>query len=221
MFPVTVAVAGLGAGLVVLALLGGVSWRRTGPIRRGELDRGLRGRGGHDVGGSRVPTSIVTWVPAVVGSCWVGGALAGTITTFARGGSPPIDAVLVRAIGLGVAASGVVARVARVQLTPAGLVVEHTGRAPFVASWDRMAALSPPRWFMGAWTLYATPPAGPDRGVEPIRCRLMPSDLWGHETVLVSVVREAGLRRLGRTWVRLEDAHAGAPRAGGRSVDAI
>jgi hypothetical protein len=193
---VGVAVASLALGLAALGLLGAVSWRRTAPARGGGVPEAEGLSGASALPGAPRRTSPVTFVPAAIGTAWVAGALAGAVPDLLRGRSPPTGTLAIGGIGLGVAVSGVAARVTELHVEPGRFLVRHRLRPAFVTSWDRVARLVPPRWFLGGWAVWLEP------GASPAVCRLMPSDLWGHETILSMVIGRAGLSRRGRGWAR-------------------
>ena len=100
--------------------------------------------------------------------------------------------ILLAGGGLLVAASGLTARVVSVEVAPAGLAIRYSLRRPFELPWRDLRVVRPPRWPLGGWRL---------TGHEGGRT-LMPSDLLGHEWVLVTVVDRAGLRFGEGAWTR-------------------
>jgi hypothetical protein len=100
--------------------------------------------------------------------------------------------ILLAGGGLLVAVSGLTARVVSVELAPAGLAIRYSRRRTFELPWRDLRMVRPPRWPLGGWRL-----TGHVGGRT-----LMPSDLLGHEWVLVSVVDRAGLRFREGAWTR-------------------
>ena len=89
-----------------------------------------------------------------------------------------------------VAAAGFAGRVTRLRLDHTGLIVHYAWRPSFELRWHDVAAVVPPRWPLGGWTM--TNQIG--------RRVLMPSDLWGQEAILEVFVARAGLRFAERAW---------------------
>ena len=177
------------AGVAILAVVGAVSWGRTLPVRhpRGPsvaaLESSMDGR-----------TSSLTFVPGLAGLLLGASALLGASSEIIRGRSPPLGWVFVGVAGLLVAVLGLGARVASLHIDDQGLRVEYGRLRPFSLRWEECVRLAPPRWPMGAWRVSGRV------GHRDAACRLMPTDLLGHEFVLGVVAARAGLAFDGRAW---------------------
>lgn len=190
---------GLAGGLGWMGALGVASWKRTGSVRRGHFPEGR-----FPDQPAVVRTSWLTFLPASTGGALVaaaGGSVAGDL---ANGRAPPQGVLALGVIGIAVAVAGIATRVIELEIDEEALVVRYRLRTDFVARWDRVSALSPPRLFLGGWSVKVRP-AGPD-GPNAVRV-LMPSDLWGHEWILEAVAERSGLTYHRGRWVR-ERNHA-------------
>jgi hypothetical protein len=161
-------------GLVVVGIS---SWRRTAPLR---------------LGGPQPPPRAMRTLSSP--STRLAGATGGAAFLWGllvvRSGRP-LGAVA-GLWGAVVAVSGVRSRVTGLSVDRDGFVVRYASRGPFSMAWNDWVTLRPPRWPLGGWVLVGR--AG--------RRTLMPSDLWGQEQSLGSIVGFAGLRFDGRAWVR-------------------
>jgi hypothetical protein len=102
-----------------------------------------------------------------------------------------MQAVILAATGAFIALAGWVARVTGLRADDDGLIILFARRPPFGVSWSEVRELKPPTSPVGGWRLTDA------RGV---RSTLMPSDLFGHEELLETIVVRAGLQFDGRIW---------------------
>jgi hypothetical protein len=177
--------------LVVAALLAVdfVSWLRTRPLRRGAITQACDPPGNTSLVSSRTTLLATLAGMAAMAS---GGVVATASGGVAEGGPSFIGIPLV-AVGLFIAVAGSVARVTGFRARDDGLVVVFARRPPFRAPWAEVLSLKPPASPLGGWRVADA------RGA---RSTLMPSDLFGHEDLLVLIVRRAGLRFDGRLWIQ-------------------
>jgi hypothetical protein len=166
--------------VAVLLAVGVVSWFRTGPLRRGAIPQ------------ARDPpetssTSLATYLASMAG---VAAAAWGAVVSV--GGGQRTAGIPLVVAGLFIAVAGSAARVAGFGASALGLEVRFARGPRFGASWTELESLGPPRTPLGGWRLTT---------VHGVRSTLMPSDLLGHEDVLVLIVHRAGLRFDGRRWV--------------------
>ena len=165
------------AGVVLVDLL---SWRRTRPVRGGSFlarHDPLTGAS-HEEG-----TSRLTLLPGATGVA----AVAWGISALDR--TPALGALLAAGGSL-VASSGLLARVTAIREDRSGLTIRFAARRPFVLPWAECRRLVPPRTPVGGWRV----------GGRSGSRTLMPSDLWGKERLLASIVAGAALRFDGRRW---------------------
>jgi len=186
------AILGLAAVIIpvlLLTVVGAISWAKTASLRH---PRGLT----VNVHEPPVdaPTSPFTFVPGGAGLFMVASALLGASSEIIRGRGPPAGWDFVGVMGVLVAVLGLGARVASLHIDEHGLRVEFGHLRPFSLRWEECWLLAPPRWPMGAWRVAGR--VGP----REIACRLMPTDLLGHEFVLGVVAARAGLEFDGRAW---------------------
>ena len=139
-------------------------------------------------------TSLLTFVPGLAGLLLGASALLGASSEIIRGRSPPTGWVFVGVAGVLVAVLGFGARVARLHIDDQGIRVEYGWSRPFSLRWEECLRLAPPRWPMGAWRVSGRV------GDHDVACRLMPTDLLGHEFVLGVVAARAGLVFDGGGW---------------------
>jgi len=141
-----------------------------------------------------VRTSPFALVPGFAGVLLALSALIGASPHFVGGRGPPAGWVALAAAGAVVAALGFGGRVVHIRADDQGLRVEYRLRRPFELPWEDCTLLAPPQWPMGAWRVAGRV------GHRGVACRLMPTDLLGHEFVLGLVVARAGLVFDGRAW---------------------
>jgi hypothetical protein len=103
--------------------------------------------------------------------------------------------VVVACVGLLVTALGLATRVTSLETSADGVRIRYALRHPFSALWGDVRGLHPPSSIVGAWALSAI------RGGCRRTCRLMASDLLGHEEFLDRVVAGASLRFERGRWV--------------------
>jgi len=139
-------------------------------------------------------TSLLTFVPGLAGLLLGASALLGASSEIIRGRDPPPGWVFVGVAGVLVAVLGLGARVASIQIDEYRLRVEYGWSRPFSLRWEECLRLAPPRWPMGAWRVSGRV------GDHDVACRLMPTDLLGHEFVLGVVAARAGLVFDGGGW---------------------
>ena len=164
--------------MAALAAVGGVSWRRTTPLRRGHDPPDAWGR-------PRVErSSIATWLAAAAGIAVIGASALSP-------GWPQGLRLCAGAWGAFVLTAGVLGRVTAVAAGRSTLTVRRARGADAVITWDRIRQVVPPRTPFGAWRIAAT-----GRAIS-----LMPSDLLGREWTLAEAVRRGALRFDGRAWV--------------------
>ena len=180
-----VAELGLGALFAALCLgltlVGGIAWHRTRDLRHGRGCRAERAAG-------LTSTSPVTLVPALAG---VVAVAACSVIAAARRASPLVLALA--SGGAFVALSGLAGRVTELELSRGGLSIRYAGRKAFAATWREVLALRSPRTPLAGWRIETA------RG----RRTLMPSDIFGNEALLRSLVAWAELEFEGRgNWRR-------------------
>jgi hypothetical protein len=180
-------------GVAAVASVGLVSWRRTTPLRRARDPPH-----GPVVLVGTVRTSLLTLLPGGAGLAALGWSTAGD-------GLAPPTRLLLGVGGALVAVSGFLARVVSIDVAPDGLIIRYSCRPPSEFLWRDCHRLQAPRWPLGGWRLH-----GPGFGRT-----LMPSDLWGHEWVLVAAVVGARLEfRAPAGWSKRE-------RGGDRQPDSV
>ena len=155
-----------------------VSWRRTAPLRRGEVAP-------PDAGVGTRRASASTWLAAAAAA-----AAAAAIVV------APVEWTLVRVAALLstclIAFGGVAERVVAVEWSDFGLIVHRAAVRDQRAPWAGVRELRPPRFPLGRWQIR----------LEDSAISLMPSDLLGGEGMLTETVRRSGLTfRRGR-WKR-------------------
>ncbi len=139
-------------------------------------------------------TSPLTLLPGVAGVLMVASAPVGMISEITRGRGPPAGWVALGVAGALVAVLGFGARVVRIQVDGHGLRVEYGVMRTLDLFWEDCSRLASPRWPIGAWRVCGRV------GQREVACRLMPTDLLGHEFVLGVVAARAGLVFDGRAW---------------------
>jgi hypothetical protein len=174
--------------VVLLLVVGEISWARTAWLRRPHeltiaVERAIDTR-----------TSPFTLVPGFAGVLMGASGLIGASAAVIGGRGPPAGWVVLAAAGALVAALGFGARVVRIYVADHGVTVGYGLRRPFDLRWEECSLLAPPRWPMGAWRVSGKV------GHHDVACRLMPTDLLGHEFVLGVVAARAGLVFDGRAW---------------------
>jgi hypothetical protein len=162
-------VACAAVGLCCLVAVDLVSWRRTGPIRRGEtVSVG-------DASGCR-RTSPTTWLAAATSAALAAGAALAPGT----GGAARWLIVAGAAFAT---VTGVTGRVTEVGVASDGLVVRRARAPEQRAPWAGLREVRPPRFPLGRWQIRS----------EGGAISLMPSDLLGGESALAVVVRRSDL----------------------------
>ena len=164
---------------VPLGVVGCLGWVRTKALRRGTVEAAV-GRG-------EIRTSAATFIPAL---CGVSVGAAGLLMAAGGSGGAPVGAMLLITAGVAIALLGLAARVTALTLDNRGLSVRFGWRRSFDVAWTEIVGVSPPRWPLGGWAV---------RSRTGMRL-LMPSDLVGHEGILIDIVGMAGLRFEGRAW---------------------
>jgi len=184
------------AGLIAV---GARSRRRTSALRRGRPPVAGVARSGCRTS----PATHLAWVAGA------GVAVAGA--GLLRSSVAAAGAILV-AWGAFVVVTGTWGRVVAVRAGTDALTVAYAARAARRLPWPSVRRLTPPATLLGAWRFEGDGPA----------IGLMPSDLLGHEGILATAIRRAGLTFDGRAWVRpavgtpapdRDGRPAGSPRA--------
>jgi hypothetical protein len=153
-----------------------VSWRRTLSLRSGRSGAIVTSSPGS------LRSSRTTFLAAASGACVAAAGLAAGRRT------PSLLALV--AAGTWIAAAGLWARVAELEVDEAGITVRYSRRQAYRLSWKDCRGLAPPRWPLGGWCLRAH-----GRGRT-----LMPSDVLGNEDVLRRLVQASRLSFDGREW---------------------
>jgi hypothetical protein len=165
------------AGLMVVGLLG---WVRTRATRRGVVPKG------RDPPATAGTTSRATYLAALAGLAAM--AWGATVVEGNR-----IGGAMLFAAGLFITVAGSVARVTGFRADGGGLVILFARGRSFRASWSELSTLRVPSTPLGGWRL---------ADVRGTTTTLMPSDLFGHEQLLETIIVRSDLRFDGRTWSR-------------------
>ncbi|HEY3211019.1 MAG TPA: hypothetical protein VGL18_14775 [Actinomycetota bacterium] len=173
------------AGLLAVGL---VSWLRTQALRLGSITQSRDPPANASFSSSRA--TFLAALAGIAAVAWGASMWAGHLS----------EAVPLVAVGTFIVFTGSVARVTRLRADDDGIVVMLARRRPFRRRWSDLLALRPPAGPLGGWRL---------TDVRGASSTLMPSDLFGHEELLETIVVRAGLRFDGRIWSQDPGGEAG------------
>jgi hypothetical protein len=155
-----------------------IAWRRTRPLRTGDLPPRAGRAMPREVRSSRT-TFLAGTAGVLLMACGLTSALGwGSLVLIAAGAF--------------VAVTGLAGRVRMIGIEGTGLVIRYAARPSVRLPWAAVSGIRAPRTPLGGWRLIRI---GRSHS-------LMPSDLLGNEWLLVEAIRSTGLLRHGRRWMR-------------------